>query len=771
MRKKTGAAAWFLGSIFAVSLHAQPQSLRDAAQLDAEGKCDEAEKFYQVALARGAPSPALLNNAGNHYLVCGQPAKAQQYFDKLLQVNPAHPNANLQLARLATEQKQGKKALEYLARVKEADPVILLLRGEALHWAGEPAASAKVLEEADKAAQGDARLLYLLGLSCARIGRFDRAEAAFNSALALLPGNFDILFGLGRAAARAEHYDRAQRALEAAGKIRPDDLNVLVELGRVYAARQDYVRAVFILAQARQKAPGDPAVLLLLARAAEDAGYYDDSATAYDEYLRLRPDDDTARRDRARAYGQTESRREQARKEVAWYLGKYPQDPLGHYIAAQLVWWSEPEDALRHLSEAVRLDPNSVSIRFSRAWMLQRFGKMAESLPDLEVAHRLAPENARILDLIGLAHIALEQPAQAEKALRKALAQAPNDPEVMMHLGRALMALGREEEARSYLEKFQKIRPEKLPSHRRRFGVIELATLPAAEQRVREIERLRRQAREHPDHPPYQLQLSSLLLADGQKEEALREYRRLLGMNADSQVWEEAGSLLLSAGEYTLAREFLERAAPQRTSARLDLAIATFQLDGPLPALRFLDSIPAPELTADGLLIKASILEAAGENAKAEQTLNQGLSQGSVRPVVVQRAVVLLLRRDRKEDALKLLEQAIRANPQDSDLPLAKAVVLGLMDRFSAADKALREVELRWPEWDRAYLAHGLLFERAGQSAQARQRLQTAVALGSRDASAQCALARLAGAANPAAECACRTGLEQLLVSNCTPAQ
>ena len=89
------------------------------------------------------------------------------------------------------------------------------------------------------------------------------------------------------------------------------------------------------------------------------------------------------------------------------------------------------------------------------------------------------------------------------------------------------------------------------------------------------------------------------------------------------------------------------------------------------------------------------------------------------------------------------------------------------MDKFSDADKTLREVELRWPEWDRAYLAHGLLLERAARPAQARQRFQTAVALGSRDPAVQCAMARLAGASDPTPECACRNGLEQLLLSGC----
>ena len=123
--------------------------------------------------------------------------------------------------------------------------------------------------------------------------------------------------------------------------------------GGFWPHAQDYVRAFFLLVQARQKAPHRLDILLMLAQAAQDAGYFDDSAAAYDEYLRLRPDDDTARRDRALASGQTETRREEAGKELAWYLKKYPDDPLGHYIYARVFWWNQPEESLAHLSEAV----------------------------------------------------------------------------------------------------------------------------------------------------------------------------------------------------------------------------------------------------------------------------------------------------------------------------------------------------------------------------------------------------------------------------------
>jgi len=243
----------------------------------------------------------------------------------------------------------------------------------------------------------------------------------------------------------------------------------------------------------------------------------------------------------------------------------------------------------------------------------------------------------------------------------------------------------------------------------------------------------------------------------------------LLGLNATSRIWEEAGSVLMSSKEYGLAREFLQRAAAERPSARLDLAAALFSADGPEPALQFLEKIPAAEMTGDGLLLKATLLEAAGRKSEAETTLAQALRQTPTSPRVVQQAVLLLLHLDRKTDGLDLLEKAIQANPQDTDLPLTKAIVLGLMERYAAAEKTLRGIEVRWPEWDRAYLAHGLLLERSARPGEARLRLQTAVALGAQDPALRCALARLAGASNPSPECRCQTGLEQLLVSNCTP--
>jgi tetratricopeptide (TPR) repeat protein len=522
-----------------------------------------------------------------------------------------------------------------------------------------------------------------------------------------------------------------------------------------------------VLAQARQKSPSRPDILLALARAAEDAGYYGDAALACDEYLKLQVGDDIVRRDCAFVYGNTGTRLEEGVKELGWYARKHPDDPVGHYDLAQFSWRTNPQQALDELSAALRLKPDFAAAHYARAWLLHRLGRTAESLPDLQAAARMSPTQFRVLDQLGLAYLALDQPSEAEKVLRQALAISPEDPEVLMHLGRALMALGREEEAQPFLDKFQKVRPRRVRDPRKEPGMIESATLPEAARTQREIDRLRRDARSHPGDPELQLHLALLLLTDGRVDEAAGEFGALLAMHAENRIWAEAGASLVRCEQYELGRQFLERAAAETGAARLDLAVAMFFTAGPTQALQVIEKVPEGEQAGDYLLMKARILDAAGQGAEAEKVLREGLRHATFQPQVAQQAALLLLRHNRQAEALDVVRRAIKSSPDNADLLLMSAIVLGLMEQNSGAEKALKEIESRWPEWDRPYLAHGLLLERGARPTEAKHKLQTAVALGSPDLAGRCAIARLAASPSPDPKCACQIGLYQLLFPSC----
>jgi Flp pilus assembly protein TadD len=746
--------------------YAQVDELRLAARLDGEQKCDEAERLYDQVLAKGSPSAPLLNNLGNHYLICGEPAKARIYFERLLRINPDHANANLQLARLATEQKQGKQALQYLSHVRDAGPAVGLLRAEALHYAGDRSASVALLDRLAQEPNSDQRVLFALGLTCARIGLYEKAEAAFQSVLANRPDDYDVLLNLGRAAARAQHYARAQRALEVAAKLRPADVESMLELGLVYAALQDYSKAVYILAQARQLAPQRPDVLLALARAAEDAGFYGDSALVYDEYLQIHPDI-TVQRDRARVCGFTDKRKQEGIHELEGYLSKYPEDPIGHYYLAQLIWNLTPEKALGQLAASLRLNPKFAPAHFARGWLLYRLGRITEALPHLQAAAALEPRNVRALDQLGLAYLSLDKPTEAERVLRRALSFAPNDAESLMHLGRVLISSDRSSDAQPYLEKFRKFRSQKAVNPLREPVMIELATMPQAERMHRQIERLRRDAAAHPSDPELALSLAGLLLDSGQVEEALAAYRELLTRNADNSVWNRAGKALARSGQYTVAVDFLKRAAATVPGSRLDLAAALAFSGESESAIEAINEVPERERGGDYLLLKARILDAAGRRDEAEKFLTQGLRLSSSRADVAQQIASWLVSRNRTQDALSVLSQATKTNVDNPDLMLAHAIVLALLDRTPEAEQMIKRIESGWPEWDRAYLAHGLILERMKLPGAARQKLELAMALGSTDLVLNCSMARLSGQMSSNPKCACAPGLSELLTPAC----
>jgi Flp pilus assembly protein TadD len=146
-----------------------------AIVLDNQARYPEAERYYNEALALTPGSVSLLNNLGNHYASTGDMDRARRQFLRVLALDAAHHNANLQLARIAVERKQGREALEYLAHVPEQSTGVTLLRAEALYWAGQERDADAALEALAKASSGDAPALFALGIVLARIGQFDRA--------------------------------------------------------------------------------------------------------------------------------------------------------------------------------------------------------------------------------------------------------------------------------------------------------------------------------------------------------------------------------------------------------------------------------------------------------------------------------------------------------------------------------------------------------------------------------------------------------------------
>lgn len=682
-----------------------------AVLLDNQARYPEAERYYNEALALTPGSVSLLNNLGNHYASAGDMDRARRQFLRVIAVDPGHSNANLQLARIAVERKQGREALDYLAQVKGQATGIVLLWAEALHWAGRSRESDDAIEALAKASSGNAPALFALGLALARMERFDRAEQMFSRVLEQDPGDADALYNLGLAAARAGHLERSRGALETALKIRPGDVAILAKLGRVYASEENYPQAVLLLSEARKLSPRDPEVLLTLARTLDAVGYSRDAVLVYDDYLTLRPNDEAARLDRALDCAET-GRLDEAVAETKRHISRFPKRADGYYRLALITERRDPAAALTLLNQALVLEPDMASARYDRGILLHKMARSADAVKDLELAAASEPDHPGILSELGKVYLELQRPKDAETVLRRAAQWAPDDRGVLVHLGRALSEIGEDEESRTVLARLDSLGPEK-PAPNRRSNVLGTLDLPPAQREALFIASLERAVQRKPGDASLRLQLGNALLAAGRREDAAMAVREIDDPDPATRI--EIAKLL--------------RRASSAEAALLEL-----------------DRVPDDGRQEAYHVLRAELLEAVGRRDDARREVEGRRAAIARSPETAFRAAVLEFE---WSDYTAAAEMADHAAPLQASL-LVKAAALDRLGKVAEAAVILHEAESRWPEWGRAFLLHGALLAWRGERSEAGRMLGTARALGEQAPDLARCLAKVGNCSAPA---------------------
>ena len=486
--------------------------------------------------------------------------------------------------------------------------------------------------------------------------------------------------------------------------------------------------AIVLLARAARLAPERSDVQKVLALATGDLGALDDSAAAWNRYLKLQPNDDVARRE----LGFTAFRMRGSKR--LWRRSGGRAAPSGRCgRTLRTGGRREPGQSSR---SAAGVRPGALALKpgFAAATGLRsrinQTGKPEAALADLEAAVALRPDDALSLDRLGQTYSALDRPADAVRVLRQAATLAPDDSKTLFHLARALADAGRPEESKAAMDRFRQLGPsvnKGVPG-----GLVDYLSLTPDQRHADYRRRVERVVHQHPEDAAAQEKYLQLLLEDGEPESALEVARKIAALTPPAAVLADAGRALLAAEQYPMARDLLEKAAAAAPSAALqmDLALAAFHASGPADGTRLLDRIPASARGAGYYLARAEMLDAAGQAPQAAATLEQALRTPPVETDVYLRAGAFLLRKQRVEEALQLSDRAMQALPQDRRILLLRAVVLEQAVRTAEARHLLEQIENRWPEWAPAWAAAGIILGIHGHSPDARAALRTAVTLG-----------------------------------------
>jgi len=705
--------------------------------LDGQKRFAEAEKFYAQAVKLSPGSAALFNNLGTHYLSLGDQERARKAYLAAVKINPSDSNANLQLAQIAIKAKRGAEALRYLGRLpreEQASPALSIVRAQALALAGEQADAASLLDRTLEQSRDDPRVAFSAGMVFAGWNRYEKAEEAFTAALRAVPTDFDVQYNLGLAALGAKHFDRAAEAFQVALRQRPHDADCLYNLARVYDAQGRADLAVVPLEQAHGLAPERPDILLLLATLSEKLGYYGDAATAYDRYLKLRPQDDQAWRERGFALARS-SRTEDALRALVTYVRRKPRDAFGLYELGVVETIRDRDKSLADFNSALAINPNLIAARYARAVLYYQSGRYAQALSDLRMVLAHEPNNVGALDTLGETELQLGHPQKSVQALGRAAELAPDDRLVLVHYSRALARDNRPAEAEAAQQKLQRLAPAPNPS-RPSSGLLSFLDLPPAQQRAKYLEHLQARLRLNPEDVSLKARIANEELAEGKKAEALEMFQRVIARSSDADVLEDCARALLDGEQYEAARGFLEKVLavePSRAGTRLDLAIAVFHTAGAEAALRELSQAPAGQQKGDFFLLQAQLLDALGKPDEAAAALNRGFEAAPTRPDLYFQAAVFLVKHGQARQMVDMLGRADKIIPGDPKLLLTRAIGYELLREYEKALALLAQLESREPTWYLPYEIHGIILTIRIRPVEARPVLETAIALGADD--------------------------------------
>jgi Flp pilus assembly protein TadD len=206
-----------------------------------------------------------------------------------------------------------------------------------------------------------------LGFWLSRAGRHEEAMQSFRQGLKLAPADFNLLMHLGASLTALGQLDEAAAAFERAVAVRPQD-----------------ARSHANLATIRYRLGDVPS-----GRRAQDAA------------VALHPDH-LGQLQLAQGIALTQlGRLEEALGVLRQAVRLLPGDPQAHNnLATTLLLLGDHEGGRRSLLQAIAIDPDYGSARYNLGCLLEREGRYAEALVEMQQALRITPGDRSLQDLV-----------------------------------------------------------------------------------------------------------------------------------------------------------------------------------------------------------------------------------------------------------------------------------------------------------------------------------------------------------------------------------
>ncbi len=305
------------------------------------------------------------------------------------------------------------------------------------------------------------RALDLLASNFTNVGDYGQATPLFDEGLLLDPGDLETRLDYAQESVAAGDLEKARQLAEEAVEKAPRDASAHLALGRVLLLLKDDLEAQ---KQFEAAVALDPNYLdgLALARADLALKREQEASTIFSEMLKWFGDTAQLHMDIGLQYAETDHS-EQAAEEFKKAIAENDKLPGAHYSlgAAYLQNMGEMNfsKAAAEFRKELEISPNDVLSHTQLGYIAMKQHNFPEAEKELVRASQLAPQDPDIDFMLGQLYIGMNQPADAEAALKQSIALTSdlsrNNYQVQRAhylLARILMQVGKPDEARKQIQ-------------------------------------------------------------------------------------------------------------------------------------------------------------------------------------------------------------------------------------------------------------------------------------------------------------------------------
>jgi putative PEP-CTERM system TPR-repeat lipoprotein len=615
---------------------------------------------------------------GSYYL-------AEHHFRHFLERTPGNLYARKMLASSllgSGHSREARDALEPMLINPQAsgfkDAQLLALAGESSMRSRDYGQAVDLFEKASVLDPASSSLRTSLGLSRLEKGETERGLRELQAAIALDKDSAEAAVALIRTELRLQHVDAAAQAVQALERVQPENAVVHELKGLVAIARHDPSTARAALQQALAIDPSYFAVAADLAQLALD-----------------------------------EKKPALARQQMLDFLAKNKTSVPALTMLASLADAARKQDeTTRWLEQAAAVDPNAVGPAVNLIGQYLRAGQLPKALNlarRLQVSH---PDNPDLLDLLGKSQLANGEREEALQTYRKLAIALPRSAQALMQVAALSLLLDQPVQAEEALKGVLAMQPD-FPSAQValaevyvRKGSRDLALLVA--------EQLQRR---HPDAAAgYQLQ-GDILMAKRQAQEALALYERAFKLNPVNELAIKIDDALRQAGRRAEAVERLDRwLAGHPDDIRVQAYKAqTLMAEGDVrQAAGRLEAVRKRQPENAVVLNNLALAYQELGDARAQATAEAAYRQAGEQPDVMDTLAWILVDKGSKADGargLLLLQKAHALAPKARDIRYHLAAAMARSGDRAGARRELEALAAGDMRFAQAEQARGLLDE------------------------------------------------------------